>query len=562
MIRAVTLSRLAAAFAMFGLATACNEPQSPTSPTPKASLLPWGGTIAVVNTTTGSDPDPNGYEVWVDDSYSQSPGSNGVSYFNGLSQGDHKVSLIMVAANCLVTATVNGVTAVDNPRNVSISAAETATTNFDVGCASVGSLVVGTNTTGVDLDADGYTVTVDGAVSQPAATNGNVTFTGLATGSHAVALLGVAGNCTLSGANPQTGSVSAGGTADLAFSLSCTPTGSGSGSLTVMTSTSGSNLDADGYMLTLDGTSSQSIAINDTVTVTVPTGDHPVALSGVAANCTASGANPRTVTVLAGGADTTTFAVTCSAQLPPPEVTGQGQLGMGSATPGNYVQTFAFDVRADPTGPTGRFTITDYSDLYPDGTPASMTTDHSTDAETSITAYRTSSSACADPSRGVELEGMGRVVNDGVLGPGPEPTFLGRHTVEAGRRVGESELRAVGSATCTASIPKTNQNCLRWSQDRAMVPTASVSSRTIDNRRWRAGNCRRGVSSATSIATNNKKPTVPSSTRIDSRTLWATIPWWMVGSTASGYPPAPTPTSGCSRATSRPASQTGPRPPK
>jgi len=112
-------------------------------------------------------------------------------------------------------------------------------------------------------------------------TNGNVTFTGLATGSHAVALLGVAGNCTLSGANPQTGSVSAGGTADLAFSLSCTPTGSGSGSLTVITSTSGSNLDADGYMLTLDGTSSQSIAINDAVTVTVPTGNHPVALSGV-----------------------------------------------------------------------------------------------------------------------------------------------------------------------------------------------------------------------------------------------------------------------------------------
>src|SRR5207247_11312802 len=133
MIRAVKLSCLAAAFAMFGLATACSDPQSPKA---NASLLPWGGTIAVVNTTAGSDPDPNGYEVWVDDSYSQSPGSNGVSYFNGLSQGDHKVSLIMVAANCLVTATVNGVTAVDNPRNVSISAAETATTNFDVGCAS------------------------------------------------------------------------------------------------------------------------------------------------------------------------------------------------------------------------------------------------------------------------------------------------------------------------------------------------------------------------------------------------------------------------------------------
>ncbi len=212
--------------------------------------------------------------------------------------------------------------------------------------------------------------------------------------------------------NPQTGSVSAGGTASLAFSLSCAPTGSGTGSLTVTTSTTGANLDPDGYTLTLDGSSSQPIATNGSVTVTVPAGDHPVALSGVAANCTVSGANPRTVTVPAGGAGTTTFAVTCGAQLPPPEVSGQGQLGMGAATPGNYVQTFAFDVRADLTG---RFTVTDYSDLYPDGAPASMTTDPSTDAATSITAYRASSSACSDPSRGVEFDAVGRVVNDGAI---------------------------------------------------------------------------------------------------------------------------------------------------
>src|SRR5436189_293170 len=185
MIRPVNLSCLAAAFALVALATACNDPQSQATPTPRASLLPWGGTMAVGNTTTGSALDPDGYEVWVDDAWSQAPPDNGASYFYGLTQGDHKVSLIMVAANCVVTATVNGGTAVDNPRNVSIGAAGMATTNFDVGCASVGSLVVGTNTTGVDLDADGYTVSVDGS-NQPVATNGSVTFTGLATGSHSV----------------------------------------------------------------------------------------------------------------------------------------------------------------------------------------------------------------------------------------------------------------------------------------------------------------------------------------------------------------------------------------
>src|SRR5438067_13386190 len=103
----VNLSRLAAAFALLGLATACNDPQSPR---PEASLLPFGSTIVAANTTTGSDLDPNGYEIWVDDAWSQAPPDNGVSYFYGLSQGDHKVALNMVAANCVVTATVNGLT--------------------------------------------------------------------------------------------------------------------------------------------------------------------------------------------------------------------------------------------------------------------------------------------------------------------------------------------------------------------------------------------------------------------------------------------------------------------
>jgi hypothetical protein len=401
MIRAVKLSCLAAAFALFGLATACSDPQSPKA---NASLLPWGGTIAAVNTTTGSDLDPNGYEVWVDDNYSQSPPDNGVSYFYGLSQGDHKVSLIMVAANCMVTATVNSVTAVDNPRNVSISAAETATTNFDVGCASVGSLVVGTNTTGVDLGTAGYTVVVDGA-NQPVAANGNVTYTGLATGSHSVLLSGVPGNCTVSGANPQSGTVTAGGMTSVTFSLSCAPIGSGSGSLTVTSSTTGFNLDPDGYTVTIDGTNSQPIATNGSVTFTAPAGANPVGLSGVAANCTVSEANPQTAAVPASGAATTTFTVTCGAP-PPAEVSGHVQLGWGSATPGNSVQTFDFDVRADGTG---RLTGTDWGDIHPSGKPASMTTDPVADPATSFTAYRNAApSKCQDPTRGVEFDAVGR----------------------------------------------------------------------------------------------------------------------------------------------------------
>src|SRR6266566_475575 len=392
---------LAAVLATFGFATACTDSQSPKA---VEDLLPTGAALSLAVTTTGSATDPDGYIARVDVAATQPVGPDGLATFTGLSDGAHRVDLLGVAANCLVSGGYN-------PRAVSVTAGVAGATRFDMGCSAVGSLFVSTSTTGVDLDADGYTVTVDGSTSQPVGANGNVTFTGLSSyTSHAVAVSSVVGNCTVNGANSQTVPVAAGGMTDVSFSLTCTPLANGTGTLTIVTSTTGSNVDPDGYTLTIDGSSSQPIAANDTVTVTASAGDNPVALSGVAANCAVSGANPRTVTVAAGGADTTTFAVTCGAQ-PPPQVSGQVQLGWGSATPGNYVETFAFDVRADLTG---RFTVTDYGDLHADGTPGSMTTDAATDPQTAIIQYRTSSSACSDPSRGVEFDAWGRA-NDGDL---------------------------------------------------------------------------------------------------------------------------------------------------
>ncbi len=93
------------------------------------------------------------------------------------------------------------------------------------------------------------------------------------------------------------------------------------GTLTVSTNTSGSNLDADGYTVTVDGTSSQAIVINGSVTFSgLAAGDHNVVLSGVADNCAVDGGTSRTVTMLADGAASTTFSVTCTAPNHPPVV--------------------------------------------------------------------------------------------------------------------------------------------------------------------------------------------------------------------------------------------------
>ena len=368
-----------------------------------AAPPPQTGNLTVTASTTGSNLDPDGYTATVDGGASQSVATNGSVTFTGLSAGSHSVALSGVAANCSVSGA--------NPQTVTVPSGGTATATFTVSCAPTGggngTLTVTTSTTGSDLDPDGYTVTVDGgATSQPIATNGSVSFTGPA-GDHTVALSGVAANCSVSGANPRTVTVPSGGTVSTTFSVSCAATGGGTGSVTVTTSTTGSNLDPDGYTVTIDGSFSQPIATNGSVTFTGPSGDHSLALSGVASNCTVSGANPRTVTVPSGGTTTTTFSVSCAATGGggSGEVIGQGQIGSGSPTPGSDATTFDFDIRSDLTG---RFTGTDWADLHAPNQPATLTTDPVADPATSFTAYRNSSSACSDPTRGVEVDAVGR----------------------------------------------------------------------------------------------------------------------------------------------------------
>jgi len=160
-------------------------------------------------------------------------------------------------------------------------------------------------------------VTVDGSQSQTIASAGNVTFSNLSAASHTV-VLAVPSNCTVSGGATRTVTVPSGGTVTVSYGVSCvTPPGN----LTVSTSTTGSSLDPDGYTVTVDGGSARTIGINTSVSYTnLAAGNHTIAISGVAANCTVSGGTSRTVSVLSGGTATTTFTVTCTTPNSPPVV--------------------------------------------------------------------------------------------------------------------------------------------------------------------------------------------------------------------------------------------------
>lgn len=315
MARAFGSNVWAATAATLLLATACRDAQGPQ---PDAALLPGlpgVGAIVVSTVTTGSSIDPDGYTVTVDNGPSQHIAATGVVTFTGLAIGTHTVTLSDVAANCSVNQTVT----------VTIPLVGSGSTTFAVSCAAqppppqTGDLTVATTTTGSNVDPDGYTVTLDGGSSRAIETNGSVTYTALPAGDHTVALSGVAGNCTVSGGTSRTVNVPAGGAASTSFAVTCAAA-SGNGSLTVTTSTTGSNLDPDGYTVVVDGgAASQPIATNGSVTSTGPAGDHQIALTGVAGNCTVGEANPRTVNVPAGATATTTFAVSCAAAAPPPQ---------------------------------------------------------------------------------------------------------------------------------------------------------------------------------------------------------------------------------------------------
>ena len=292
------------------------------------------GDLTVTTSTSGSSLDPDGYTVTVDGGSPQALGINASVSYPGLSAGSHTVAISGVATNCTVSGGPS--------QTVSVPSGGTATTAFSVSCVTPpGNLTVSTSTTGSSLDPDGYTVTVDGGSPQAIGINASVTYTSLTAGSHTVAISGVATNCTVSGGTSQPVSVPSGGTATTTFSVSCvTPPGN----LTVSTSTAGSSLDPDGYTVTVDGGSPQAIGINASVSYTnLTAGNHTVAISGVATNCTVSGGTSRAVSVPSGSTATTTFSVSC--------VTPPGNLTASTSTTGSSLDPDGYTVTVDGGSP-------------------------------------------------------------------------------------------------------------------------------------------------------------------------------------------------------------------
>jgi hypothetical protein len=189
------------------------------------------GDADVTTTTTGPNPDPDGYTLEIDGMGTGPIGAGATVFFGNLREGSREFSLKGLADNCEVSGS--------NPETATIQIGQRANVNFQVDCrgsgggaGTVGNLEVATATSGAQIDPDGFQVTVDGK-SRAAGTNEILIFAALTPGNHAVAISGLASNCSTSSPTQQA-AITADVTTQIIFNVQCS-----GGEINVTSSTSG-----------------------------------------------------------------------------------------------------------------------------------------------------------------------------------------------------------------------------------------------------------------------------------------------------------------------------------
>src|SRR5437762_1213283 len=172
------------------------------------------------------------------------------------------------------------------------------------------------------------------------------------------------------------------------------------GTLAVTVTTSGSNTPS-GYTVIVDGSSSQSVGATGVATfLGLPSGSHTVLLSGVPSNCSVSGDNPRTVSLIAGLVAATTFSVSCTA----PPTTGSLRVTTATSGASGDVDPDGYSVTLDGTTSRaiGDTATTTFSGLAPgshtvvlSGVAANCTVSGGTSRTLSVTAGSTVSTSYA-----------------------------------------------------------------------------------------------------------------------------------------------------------------------
>jgi dipeptidyl aminopeptidase/acylaminoacyl peptidase len=175
-------------------------------------LGPLSGAHRVTAAVAGAGSDTDGFLVVLDRTVRRALTPESSVLLSAITPGQHVVALEGLGPNCRVEG--------EAERTVDITAGDTSETVFDVTCDAVGAtLALTVQTTGEDLDPNGYTVLVDDLPVTAVEPDGSVLF-GVAPGTRTVTLGGVNPNCAPT-SSAQTVGIAVGGLLGLRFDVQC-----------------------------------------------------------------------------------------------------------------------------------------------------------------------------------------------------------------------------------------------------------------------------------------------------------------------------------------------------
>jgi hypothetical protein len=144
-----------------------------------------------------------------------------------------------------------------------------------------GVLRISVQTSGGDLDLDGYEVVLDGKTVRAISQYTTVVLSDVGLGAHTVTLAGVDANCDLEGDATRTVTIEPDAAAQVDYVVVCYPTG-----IDLRTTTTGLDLDSDGYLVQVEGRSPQGVTPNGSFRLSrLGAGSYTLVLQGIGDNC-------------------------------------------------------------------------------------------------------------------------------------------------------------------------------------------------------------------------------------------------------------------------------------
>lgn len=185
------------------------------------SCAPRTGTVHVSVTTTGTDPDTDGYVVTPTGVRGAIIPPNGTLDLSGVREGAVEVQLSGISGNCAVVGA--------NPQTVNVELGATIDAVFSIQCSQAGGVQVTTTTSGDFLNLRSYAFEIkrpgdSSGIRTPISSSGTGAVSGVL-GDYTLTLLDVGANCDVAGTNPRALTVTGGTTTPVAFNITCGPPG-------------------------------------------------------------------------------------------------------------------------------------------------------------------------------------------------------------------------------------------------------------------------------------------------------------------------------------------------